>query len=78
MSSSRNSQSNFITDWYIQLASAQPWDTVFIAGLLTPELLLGILIISKVAYTEIDWEAYMQEVTMWFDDGIYDYREIRV
>ena len=66
-------------DVYIQLASPQGgafWDNLFIFGLLTAELFLGILIIHKVAYTEIDWEAYMQEVSMWLDDGIYDYRQI--
>jgi alpha-1,3-mannosyltransferase len=62
--------------WYIQLASAQPWDSFFVAGLLAAELMLGVLIIDKVPYTEIDWEAYMQEVSMWIDDGIYDYRQI--
>jgi hypothetical protein len=65
-----------LQDLYLRLASPQPWDGLFIVGLLMAELLLGILIIDKVPYTEIDWEAYMQEVQMWFDDGIYDYRQI--
>lgn len=61
---------------YIQLATERPWDTLFITGLLAAEFVLGIIVIDKVPYTEIDWEAYMQEVGMWFDDGIYDYRQI--
>jgi ALG3 protein len=65
-----------LEELYIQLASSQPWDTLFTCGILAAECLLGILIIQKVAYTEIDWEAYMQEVSMWWDDGIYDYRNI--
>lgn len=68
-----------IQDVYIQLSSPQGgafWDNLFILGFLAAELLLGILIIHKVPYTEIDWEAYMQEVSMWLDDGIYDYRQI--
>jgi alpha-1,3-mannosyltransferase len=65
-----------LKDWYIQLASAQPWDSLFLAGLLGAELVLGVVIIDRVPYTEIDWEAYMQEVSMWVDDGIYDYRQI--
>jgi alpha-1,3-mannosyltransferase len=38
--------------------------------------LLGTIIILKVPYTEIDWEAYMQEVDFWWQDGEYDYRKI--
>jgi len=60
----------------VQLASPKPWDSSFVAGLLVMELLLGILIIDKVPHTEIDWEAHMQEVKMWFDDGIWDCREM--
>ncbi|CAB9511920.1 Lethal(2)neighbour of Tid protein [Seminavis robusta] len=66
-----------LEDWYIRLASSQPWDSLFIMGLVSAEVLLGLVIIDKVPYTEIDWEAYMQEVSMWWDDGIYDYRQIR-
>jgi alpha-1,3-mannosyltransferase len=51
-------------------------DRLFVAALLLAELLLGILIIQKVPYTEIDWEAYMQEVDFWWIDGEYDYRNI--
>ena len=65
-----------IKDWYIRLATEPLWDTIFILGLLAAEFLLGLIIIEKVPYTEIDWEAYMQEVKMWWDDGIYDYRQI--
>jgi alpha-1,3-mannosyltransferase len=59
---------------YVQ--SAQPkWDYPFTALLLLGELVLGGLIILKVAYTEIDWTAYMEEVDFWLD-GEYDYRKI--
>ena len=65
-----------IQDVYIKLASSPLWDNLVIGGLLVAELFLGIIIITKVPYTEIDWEAYMQEVSMWWDDGQYDYRQI--
>eukprot|EP00934_Nitzschia_sp_Nitz4_P004436 Nitzschia sp. Nitz4//scaffold157_size52427//32726//33925//NITZ4_006843-RA/size52427-exonerate_protein2genome-gene-0.9-mRNA-1//1//CDS//3329537464//4426//frame0 len=50
-------------------------DYVFVGLLLLAETLLGFLIIRKVPYTEIDWEAYMQEVDFWMG-GEYDYRKI--
>ena len=39
------------------------------------ECALSSLIIVKVPYTEIDWQAYMEEVDFWLD-GEYDYRKI--
>ena len=44
--------------------------------LLLGELVLGLLIIQRVRYTEIDWKAYMQEVQGVLD-GQWDYLELR-
>jgi hypothetical protein len=59
---------------YKGLAS-QSWDVSFILILLAFEALLSIAIVKFVPYTEIDWEAYMQEVSMW-QDGQMDYMKI--
>jgi len=59
---------------YHELAKSQ-WDIPFMLMLLLAEFLLGVIIVWKVPYTEIDWIAYMQEVGMWLD-GEYDYRNI--
>jgi len=67
----------FLDYLLISTTQNQIWDRVFLAGLIAAEILLGGVIIAKVPYTEIDWEAYMEEVSMWWDDGIYDYRQIR-
>ncbi|ORX98842.1 glycosyltransferase family 58 protein [Basidiobolus meristosporus CBS 931.73] len=50
-----------------------PWLAL---GLVLGELLLNVLIIKKVAYTEIDWIAYMQEV-QGFLGGELDYVKLR-
>ncbi|CAK4890410.1 unnamed protein product [Aphanomyces euteiches] len=48
-----------------------------IAGfLLVFEFVFGIFVIQKIPYTEIDWKAYMQQVTQ-FKDGERDYLKIR-
>ena len=44
--------------------------------LLAAESVLGLLIIRRVPYTEIDWKAYMQEVQGVLD-GEYDYLKLR-
>ncbi|KAI8139572.1 glycosyltransferase [Fennellomyces sp. T-0311] len=44
--------------------------------LLLGEFVLNVLIINKVAYTEIDWVAYMQEVKGYLD-GERDYQQLR-
>jgi alpha-1,3-mannosyltransferase len=59
---------------YVELAKAK-YDWIFVSLLLLGELILGCVIIRKIPYTEIDWEAYMQEVDIWLD-GEYDYRKI--
>jgi alpha-1,3-mannosyltransferase len=71
------STNNFFLTLYIELAQQRPWDWVFVALLLLAESILGLLIIWKVPYTEIDWIAYMQEVDTWWLEGEYDYRNIR-
>ena len=43
-------------------------------GLILVEVLLNVIIIEKVKYTEIDWVAYMQEVEgVIGKNGTYDY-----
>ncbi|RHY32141.1 hypothetical protein DYB32_002823, partial [Aphanomyces invadans] len=49
---------------------------IIVAILLLAELVLGVLIIQKIPYTEIDWKAYMQQVTQ-FKNGERDYINIR-
>ncbi|ETV85214.1 hypothetical protein H257_03031 [Aphanomyces astaci] len=49
---------------------------VIVAILLAVEVVLGVLIIQKIPYTEIDWKAYMQQVTQ-FKNGERDYLNIR-
>ena len=63
-----------LKDFY-HYVSEPEWDFVFIGLLLMGECALGFLIILKVPYTEIDWQAYMEEVDFWLD-GEYDYRKI--
>ena len=53
------------------------YDMLLILALLVAEYALGYIIILKVPYTEIDWEAYMQEVEAVVDHGELDYRNIR-
>ena len=66
---------SFLKKTYVELAQPK-YDLLFIAALLFAELGLGALIIWKVPYTEIDWEAYMEEVDWWWQEGEYDYRKI--
>ncbi|KAI9909357.1 hypothetical protein PsorP6_014770 [Peronosclerospora sorghi] len=48
----------------------------FACGLLLVEAFVGCIIIQKVAYTEIDWSTYMQQVEL-FKGGERDYMNIR-
>lgn len=59
---------------YVHLA--RNYDGLFVLALCFFEVALGVAIIRFVAYTEIDWDAYMQEVDTWMS-GEYDYRNIR-
>mmetsp|Transcript_25067 Transcript_25067/g.59559 ORF Transcript_25067/g.59559 Transcript_25067/m.59559 type:complete len:456 (-) Transcript_25067:1299-2666(-) len=60
---------------YTRLAH-RAYDVPFAALLLVGEALLTTAIVTKVAYTEIDWTAYMQEVTA-YQNGERDYVAIR-
>ena len=60
---------------YAHFASAT-YDLLFIFALLILEAVLCILIIRRVAYTEIDWIAYMEEVETYMS-GERDYLQIR-
>ncbi|XP_073813294.1 alg3, alpha-1,3- mannosyltransferase [Musca autumnalis] len=53
--------------------SALPIVTVFI---LLAELLLNVLVVNRVPYTEIDWKAYMQECEG-FLNGTTDYAQLK-
>ncbi|KAL7533030.1 hypothetical protein ACHAXR_006297 [Thalassiosira sp. AJA248-18] len=56
---------------------AQPaYDIPFIVFLFVAEAILTTLIVLRVPYTEIDWVAYMQEVTT-YQEGERDYVNIR-
>jgi alpha-1,3-mannosyltransferase len=59
---------------YKSLADSK-WDLPYILLLLLLEAILSSAIVKYVSYTEIDWEAYMQEVTIW-QDGELDYANI--
>jgi alpha-1,3-mannosyltransferase len=58
------------------LAEAR-YDVPFIALLCLAEVVLCLAVINMVAYTEIDWIAYMQEVEGWWLHGEHDYRLLR-
>lgn len=60
---------------YISLSKSS-YDFTFVAILLLAEATLCRFIITRVAYTEIDWEAYMQEVDT-YQAGERDYLKIR-
>lgn len=64
--------------WYLyqNVACRRQYDGYFITTLLLGEALLCVLIIEKVAYTEIDWQAYMQEVQTYLE-GERNYEKIR-
>jgi ALG3 protein len=62
--------------WYRILATEERFDVLYIVGLLLCELLLGCVIIERVPYTEIDWQAYMEEVDA-YEAGERDYTKIR-
>jgi alpha-1,3-mannosyltransferase len=64
-----------LSSLYNHLALDSRFDTVWLVCLLLAEALLGLVVIHKVPYTEIDWEAYMQEVQIW-QDGETDYKQI--
>lgn len=52
------------------------FDLSYIFLLLLLESILSSAIIQFVSYTEIDWEAYMQQVDLW-QAGEYNYRNLR-
>ena len=66
---------NMWTKLYHKLAKPR-YDHVWIVLLLIAEALLSTLIVKRVPYTEIDWVAYMQEVTT-YQNGERDYINIR-
>ena len=73
-STSPKGASPLLLKFYKTFASPQ-WDLPYILCLLVFETVLSLAIVKYVSYTEIDWEAYMQEVSMW-QDGELDYTKI--
>jgi ALG3 protein len=70
------SSSTLLQRLYKQWALSSRFDHGYMALLLAAEAALGVLIIRKIAYTEIDWIAYMQEVEGYLG-GERDYLKIR-
>eukprot|EP00947_MAST-08B_sp_MAST-8B-sp1_P002245 g2245.t1 len=60
---------NLLTSW------KHAW--LLMGGLLAMECVLCGLIITRKAYTKIDWDAYMSEVAPPMDQGDYDYTHLR-
>merc|ERR1719296_170481 len=58
-------------------SSKQKYDTPFLLLLFFFELFLSLLILYKIPYTEIDWKAYMEEVSTYYDDHEYNYINIK-
>lgn len=48
-----------------------------VAALLIAEAVLTSLIVLRIRYTEIDWQAYMEEVRGPVEEGIFDYMQLR-
>ncbi|XP_046850788.1 LOW QUALITY PROTEIN: dol-P-Man:Man(5)GlcNAc(2)-PP-Dol alpha-1,3-mannosyltransferase-like [Xenia sp. Carnegie-2017] len=62
---------------FIRMALFEPRKTWFVALLLcSAEIFVNIFVIWKIKYTEIDWEAYMQEVEG-FLNGTHDYTKLQ-
>ena len=68
---------NQLQDLFTATATFKHSNFYFICLLLLVELCLCLGIVNYVSYTEIDWKAYMQEVTTFWDDGELDYLKIR-
>jgi len=66
---------SFLQQTYRKLAQSS-YDLPFFVLLLIVEAALSILIVLRVPYTEIDWVAYMQEVTS-YQNGERNYINIR-
>ena len=49
-------------DWWVRYFNARIPASVVAAGVMVGDCMLTALVVRKVAYTEIDWVAYMQEV----------------
>ena len=62
--------------YHSSLLAQERYDSIFVMFLILLESILCRFILRHVSYTEIDWEAYMQEVDM-FESGERNYRKIR-
>ncbi len=73
----RKELKNKLMDLYTVSATFENSNFYFTCVLLLVEVCLCLGIVTFVSYTEIDWKAYMQEVTTFWDDGELDYLNIR-
>ncbi|KAG0240808.1 Lethal(2)neighbour of tid protein, partial [Actinomortierella wolfii] len=62
--------------WGVSLLTDPHYFWALAAILFTAEVALNTMIIKRVAYTEIDWKAYMQEVSGYLN-GETDYCKLR-
>lgn len=70
-------KSKYLTYSFIKASIFDPAQLYWIAYLiLIADFLLNIAIVHSVRYTEIDWQAYMQEVGG-FLNGTFDYSQLR-
>lgn len=60
----------------LKLPNLRSYTVLIAAALVIADVFIGIFIIHKIAYTEIDWAAYMQEVKG-FLDGERNYSLLR-
>lgn len=75
--SSKSKFKQFLNIDFYKDALVNPHRSVYvIAGLFVLEIVLNLVIIRKVNYTEIDWIAYMQEVEG-VVNGTYDYYQLK-
>ncbi|XP_073974705.1 alg3, alpha-1,3- mannosyltransferase [Rhodnius prolixus] len=82
--SNKISHTQKLNQWFTKFGNVNFFKTIFLTSaylypvsilLLIGELVLSVLIVQNVKYTEIDWVAYMQEVEG-FLNGTFDYSQL--
>lgn len=68
--------SHFFIEWMKRLLFDPSKTWLVGLALLVAEIVVNMLVIWKIKYTEIDWEAYMEEVEGVIN-GTYDYTNLR-
>jgi alpha-1,3-mannosyltransferase len=66
-----------LVTFFVNLLTNWDYFTYLSSLVILGEIILQLLIIWNVKYTEIDWKAYMQEVEGWLVHGEYDYTKLR-